>query len=102
MKNKNNKLIKFLLVVKKLWYVVLAPVVCFVTLGYFVGVKKSVTDTPFPTEQKYYVLTTHLIISSADYQDFSESFNNSCLYFMISGELIVDSVKAVDANISDV
>ena len=101
-KQKNrNKFFKFLLVLKKFWYIVLISGICFSALGYFVGQKRSENDITFSRETKYYILKTNIIISSANYQDFSETFNNSCLYFMKEESLIKDTIRTVNDDISN-
>ena len=99
--NKKNKLIKFLFTLKRFWYVVLASAICFSIFGYFLGEKKSVNDIPFSKETKHYILKTNIIISDGSYQDFSETFNNSCLYFMKSSSVIKDSVNAVNKDMTE-
>ena len=98
---KSSKIFKFFCVIRKFWYVILISTICFGVFGYFVGEKKTSKHTPFVTEVKHYMLKTNIIISSGNYQDFSESFNNSCMYFMTSTILIEDSVHSVNSEISE-
>lgn len=103
-KNKSkekNKFLKFLLVLKKFWYVVLISVLVFGSLGYFIGNKKSTANSSFTNKASNKILKANILISDANYKDFSDSFNNTCLYFMWSREIIKPAIKAVDSEIQD-
>lgn len=97
----NSKLIKFLLVLKKFWYVVLASIVAFGVAGYFVGNTKSDETISFKKKTDYINLKTNIIISDENYKDFSESFNNTCFYFMNYDEVKVKAFKSVNPEITD-
>ena len=85
--NVNNKFVKFLLVLKKFWYVSLAMILVFGVAGYVVGNKKSVVSISSSKKTNNIILRTSILISDGNYQDFSDTFNNACFYFMKSNEI---------------
>jgi len=97
----NNKLIKFLLVLKKFWYVTLVSVIAFGIAGYFIGNTKSDETISFKKKTDYINLKTNVIISDETYKDFSETFNNTCFYFMDYNEVKLSAFKSVNPEITD-
>lgn len=97
----NNKFIKFLLVLKKFWYIVLISVAGFGVAGYFIGNNKSDETISLKKKTDFITLKTKILISDDNYQDFSESFNNTCLYFMDYKEVKVEAFRCVDSVITE-
>lgn len=96
-----NKFVKFLITLKKSWYIILACILCFGIAGYFVGRKKINQNSLFSNKNDYVVLKSNIIISDGNFQDFNQSFNNTCLYFMKSNSVLKETLSPFDKNINE-
>lgn len=97
----DNKLVKFLFVLKKFWYVTLIFIIAFGVVGYLFGNTKSDETISFKKKTDYINLKTNIIISDENYKDFSETFNNTCFYFMNYDDVKLSAFKSVNPNISE-
>ena len=101
-KTEENKFLKFLRVLKNSWYFLIIGIIVFGGIGFLAGEKTLKRQYPFYKEaDSYVVLKTNVIISDGNYQDFTQSFNNTCYYFMKSNTVLEKTIKQFNEKISE-
>ncbi len=94
--NKNNKVIKFIYMTKKFWYLILIGVLCFGLFGCLIGINKSNKEKVNSDIADYVVLKTTLLSTNGNQETFDESFYRVCYYLMNSKSLIEETYLSLN------
>ncbi len=97
----NNKIMKFLLVLKRFWYIILISIIGFGAMGFLFGNIKYGKTGSSQNQQSYVTLKTQVVISDNNYQEYSDSFNKSCVYFMTYASVRLSAVRTVNSEMTD-
>lgn len=96
-KNKNKtRVVKFLEVLKKFWYVIVASVLCFAGMGLAFGIYKNKNKVQTVKDYNYISTKANMFLSDGNYMNFNDSFNNSCVYIISLDEFKNDVLKSIN------
>lgn len=94
--NRKTKFKKFIKVLKKFWYVIVAGVICFSGIGLAVGIYKNKNKVQTVNDYTYISTKVNVFISDGNYMNFDDSFNNSCVYIISLDEFKNDVLKSIN------